>query len=52
MEENLGSPARRSFLKAGAAATLATAASAKRVLGANDRIRVAVVGVRGRAGTT
>lgn len=38
---------RRSFLKAGAA-TLATAASAKRVLGANDRVRVAVVGVRGR----
>ena len=48
MEENLGNPARRSFLKVGAAATLATAASAKRVLGANDRIRVAVVGVRGR----
>ena len=48
MEEILGSPVRRSFLKMGAVATLATAASAKRVLGANDRIRVAVVGVRGR----
>jgi len=48
MEENLSSPARRNFLKVGAAATLATAASARRVLGANDRIRVAVVGVRGR----
>jgi predicted dehydrogenase len=38
---------RRSFLKAGAA-TLATAASARRILGANDRVRVAVVGLRGR----
>jgi predicted dehydrogenase len=38
---------RRSFLKAGVA-TLATAASARRVLGANDRVRVAVIGVRGR----
>ncbi|MBV9760807.1 MAG: Gfo/Idh/MocA family oxidoreductase [Acidobacteriaceae bacterium] len=38
---------RRGFLKA-AAATLATASSAKKVLGANDRIRIAVVGLRGR----
>jgi predicted dehydrogenase len=48
-QENLESPGRRSFLKAGvAAAGLATAASAKRVVGANDRIRIAVVGIRGR----
>jgi predicted dehydrogenase len=47
MENNLENPGRRSFLKTGAAA-LATAASARRVLGANDRIRVAVCGVRGR----
>ena len=39
---------RRDFLRAGVAASLATAASAKRVLGANDRIRVAVVGLNGR----
>jgi predicted dehydrogenase len=50
MEQNVNNPDRRSFLKAGAAAAagLATAASAKKVLGANDRIRIAVVGVRGR----
>ncbi|MDQ2712852.1 MAG: Gfo/Idh/MocA family oxidoreductase [Acidobacteriota bacterium] len=47
---NLDRPDRRSFLKAGgvAAAGLMTAASAKKVLGANDRVRVAVIGVRGR----
>ena len=41
---------RRSFIKAGsmAVAGLATAASANRVLGANDRIRVAICGLRGR----
>ena len=39
---------RRSFLKTAAAASLMTAASAKRVLGANDRVRIAVIGVRGR----
>jgi len=49
-DTNLPNPARRSFLKAttAAAATLTTAASAKRVLGANDRIRIAVIGLRGR----
>lgn len=43
-------PERRTFLKASglAAAGLMTAASAKKVLGANDRVRVAVVGLRGR----
>ena len=47
---NLHTPDRRSFLKAGgiAAAGLMTAASARKVLGANDRIRIAVIGVRGR----
>lgn len=49
MEDSLEKPGRRTFLKAGvAAASLATAASAKRVRGANDRIRIAVAGVRGR----
>ncbi|HEY7305996.1 MAG TPA: Gfo/Idh/MocA family oxidoreductase [Bryobacteraceae bacterium] len=49
-QENVEKTGRRSFLKAGAmaAASFATAASAKRVLGANDRIRIAVIGVRGR----
>ncbi len=43
-------PERRDFLRTGAiaAAGLATAASAKKVLGANDRVRVAVIGLRGR----
>ena len=47
---NLQTPDRRTFLKAGgvAAASLMTAASSKKVLGANDRIRIAVIGVRGR----
>lgn len=39
-------PTRRRFLSA-TAATAATAASASRVLGANDRLGVAVIGVRG-----
>ena len=50
MQHNTQQPDRRAFLKTGvlAAAGIATAASAKKVLGANDRIRIAVVGVRGR----
>lgn len=50
MQDSLQNPARRDFLKSTAktAAALATAASAKKVLGANDRIRIGVVGVRGR----
>jgi predicted dehydrogenase len=40
---------RRSFLKTSAlAAGVATAASVKKVVGANDRVRVAVVGLNGR----
>ena len=47
---DLESPGRRTFLKKSgmAAASLMTAASAKKILGANDRIRIAVIGVRGR----
>ena len=37
---------RRDFLKTGAAAVAAF--QAKNVLGANDRVRVAVIGLRGR----
>ncbi len=50
MQDELQKPARRGFMKAGAAvaASMATAASAKRVVGANDKIRIAVIGVRGR----
>ncbi len=50
MQDSLEKPARRAFLKTGAvaAAGLASASSAMKILGANDRIRVAVVGVRGR----
>ena len=50
MQDSLEKSARRTFLKASAvaAAGLASASSAKKVLGANDRIRIAVVGVRGR----
>ncbi len=50
MQDHLDKPERRTFLKAGAvaAASFATAASASRVPGANDRIRIAVVGVHGR----
>jgi predicted dehydrogenase len=47
MSEHLNDQGRRAFLKTGAAA-LATTVSAKRVLGANDRVRVAVIGLRGR----
>ncbi len=49
-ESDVEKPGRRTFLKASgaAAASLMTAASAKKVLGANDRVRVAVIGLRGR----
>ncbi len=50
-QADLENPGRRTFLKTSgmaAAAGLMTAASAKRVLGANDRIRIAVIGLRGR----
>ena len=43
---NLTETSRRDFLKASAA--LSTAASTGRVLGANDRIRIAVIGTGGR----
>ena len=50
MQNDVQNPARRDFLKAGvvAAGLATTAASARRVLGANDRVRVAVIGLRGR----
>jgi hypothetical protein len=51
MGTELQNPERRTFLRAGAtvaAAGLATAASQKKVLGANDRLRIAVFGLRGR----
>ena len=50
MQQEVKSPGRRDFLRTGtaAAASLMTAASAKKVLGANDRIRIAIVGIRGR----
>ncbi len=49
MQDGLQKPERRNFLKSTAiAAGLATASSARKILGANDRIRIAVVGVRGR----
>lgn len=49
-EDDSQKPARRDFLKAGAAAAagIATASSARKVLGANDRVRIGIVGLRGR----
>jgi len=47
MENNRKEPGRRTFLKTGVAA-LATASSAQKILGANNRVRVAVVGLNGR----
>ncbi len=41
----MASPDRRAFLKTLAAASAATAASSRRVLGANDRVRVGFVGI-------
>ena len=38
-------PTRRTFIKEMAAATLATAASSRRVLGANGRVRVGFIGI-------
>jgi predicted dehydrogenase len=38
-------PTRRTFLKGLAATSLATAASSRRVLGANDRVRVGFIGI-------
>jgi predicted dehydrogenase len=38
-------PTRRAFLKTVAAASVATAASSRRVLGANDRVRVGFIGI-------
>ena len=50
MPANTENPQRRTFLKATAvaAASVATASSANKIMGANDRVRVAVIGVRGR----
>ena len=48
MQDNLPNPGRRDFLKTGAVAAATIATSTRQVLGANDRIRIAVVGVRGR----
>ena len=41
----MASPDRRAFLKTLAAASMATAASNRRVLGANDRVRVGFIGI-------
>jgi hypothetical protein len=38
-------PTRRAFLKTVAAASVATAASSRRVLGAYDRVRVGFIGI-------
>jgi predicted dehydrogenase len=50
-QADLENPGRRTFLKTSgmaAAAGLMSATSANKVLGANDRIRIAVIGLRGR----
>jgi predicted dehydrogenase len=47
MQDDQQTPGRRDFLKA-AAASLVTVSSAKKVLGANERLRIAVIGIRGR----
>ncbi len=49
MENGVESTDRRNFLKTSAlAAGVVSAASVKKVLGANDRIRIAVIGLNGR----
>jgi len=49
MQNDLEKPGRREFLKTGAAVAAGLAAgSSRKILGANDRVRVAIVGVRGR----
>src|SRR5579875_2888293 len=48
MQDDLQKPARRDFVSTGAVAAAGLAAATGKVLGANDRVRVAVVGVRGR----
>jgi predicted dehydrogenase len=48
MQTDLRNQGRRDFLKAGAFAAATIATSARKVLGANDRVRVAVIGIRGR----
>jgi predicted dehydrogenase len=49
MGQNLSNSGRRSFLKSSTlAAGAASAASMKKVMGANNRVRVAVVGLNGR----
>ena len=47
--ENANKMSRREFVSASAASIVATAASANRVLGANDRLRVGIIGCGGLA---
>jgi len=47
--ENANKISRRAFVSASAASIVATAASAKRVLGANNRLRVGIIGCGGLA---
>ncbi|HTU46712.1 MAG TPA: Gfo/Idh/MocA family oxidoreductase [Bryobacteraceae bacterium] len=48
MQNDLQNQGRRDFLKTGAIAAATIATSTRKVLGANDRVRVAVIGLRGR----
>src|SRR5215467_9825849 len=47
--ENANKVSRRAFVSASAASIVATAASANRVLGANNRLRVGIIGSGGLA---
>src|SRR5262245_66566941 len=47
--ENANKISRRAFVSASAASIVATAASANRVLGANNRLRVGIIGCGGLA---